>query len=55
MVPAFTTFLLFLLLIYAHPPDAGSRFGERLLETLLGVAIAYLFGLLLPPLTRRAK
>jgi len=55
VVPAFTTFLLFLLLLYAHPQDAASRFGERLLETLLGVAIAYLFGLLLPPLTRRAK
>ena len=55
VVPAFTTFVVFLLLLYAHPQDAASRFGERLLETLLGVAIAYLFGLVLPPLTRRAK
>ena len=55
VIPAFTTFLVFLLLLYANPQDAASRFGERLLETLLGVAIAYLFGLVLPPLTRRAK
>lgn len=55
VVPAFTTFLVFLLLLYADPQDAASRFGERLLETVLGVAIAYLFGLVLPPFTRRAK
>ena len=55
VVPAFTTFLVFLLLLYADPQDAASRFGERLLETLLGVAIAYLFGLVLPPPARRAK
>jgi fusaric acid resistance family protein len=53
VVPAFTTFLVFLLLLYSHPQDAASRFGERVLETLLGVAIAYLFGLVLPALARR--
>ena len=50
VVPAFTTFLVFLLLLYSHPQDAASRFGERVLETVLGVAIAYLFGLFLPAL-----
>jgi hypothetical protein len=50
---AFTTFLVFLLLLYATPEDAGRRFDERLGETLLGVAIAYVFGLAIPALRRR--
>jgi hypothetical protein len=49
----FTTFLVFLLLLYASPQDAGRRFDERLGETLLGVAIAYVFGLAIPALRRR--
>ncbi|HKG38958.1 MAG TPA: FUSC family protein [Conexibacter sp.] len=49
----FTTFLVFLLLLYATPEDAGMRFDERLGETLLGVAIAYVFGLAIPALRRR--
>ena len=48
---AFTTLLVISLLLYAHPDDAGSRFGERVGETILGVSIAYVFGLLLPRLT----
>jgi hypothetical protein len=39
----------------ANPQDAGSRFGERVGETLLGVAIAYAFGLALPALARRRR
>jgi uncharacterized membrane protein YccC len=50
---AFTTFLVFLLLLHSDPQDAVSRFNERLLETLLGVGIAYVFGLALPKLLRR--
>jgi uncharacterized membrane protein YccC len=53
VTPAFTTFLVFLLLLYSRPQDAASRFGERVLETVLGVAIAYAFGLVLPALARR--
>lgn len=41
---------MFLLLLDARPEDTGSRFNERLLETLLGVGLAYLFGVLLPAL-----
>jgi hypothetical protein len=52
---AFTTFLVFLLLLYSDPQDAGSRFNERLVETVLGVGIAYLFGLALPKLAQRAR
>ena len=55
VTPAFTTFLVFLLLLYSRPSDAASRFNERLLETLLGVGLAYLFGLALPALTRRVR
>jgi hypothetical protein len=43
VTPAFTSFLVFLLLLHGHPEDAAARFGERLLETLLGVGIAYAF------------
>ena len=49
----FTTFLVFLLLLYSNPGDAAYRFGERVGESLLGVGLAYVFGLLLPALGRR--
>ena len=52
VTPAFTTFLVFLLLLYSHPHDAASRFDERLLETALGVGLAYFFGLALPAFVR---
>jgi uncharacterized membrane protein YccC len=53
VTPGFSTFLVFLLLLYATPETAGSRFGERLGETALGVAIAYAYGLALPRLMGR--
>lgn len=55
VTPAFTTFLVFLLLLYSHPQDAATRFSERLLETVLGVRIAYVFGLVLPALAPRQR
>ena len=48
----FTTFPVFVLLLYADPAAAGSRLGERIGETVLGVAIAYAFGLGIPLLRR---
>jgi hypothetical protein len=45
---AFTTFVVFLLLLYSDPGSAGARFDERVVETLLGVGLAYVFGLVLP-------
>jgi Fusaric acid resistance protein-like len=48
VTPAFTTFLVFLLLLYADPASADSRLIERTGETLLGIGIAYLYGLALP-------
>ncbi|MGZ4283754.1 MAG: FUSC family protein [Solirubrobacteraceae bacterium] len=52
---AFTTFLVFLLLLYSDPQTATKRFNERVLETLLGVAIAYFYGLALPALAQRRR
>lgn len=55
VTPAFTTFLVFLLLLYSRPQDAASRFTERLVETALGVGIAYVFGLALPLLAQQKR
>ena len=45
VTPAFTTFLVFLLFLTEDPDAAAARFGERMGETLLGVAIAAVFAL----------
>src|SRR4051794_4279745 len=37
----FTTFLVISLLLYGNPELAQSRFNERVLETLVGVAVAF--------------
>jgi Fusaric acid resistance protein family len=55
VTPAFTTFLVFLLLLDANPHTAASRFNERVLETVLGVGCAYAFGLALPALVKRRR
>ncbi len=55
VTPAFTTFLVFLLLLAGDPQDSASRFNERLGETVLGVGLAYLFGLALPALEARRR
>ena len=52
---AFTTLLVFLLLLHADVEQAEARFAERVGETLLGVGLAYLFGLALPTVTRRYR
>ncbi len=52
---AFTTFLVFLMLLYSDPHSTALRLNERLLETMLGVGIAYLFGLGLPALESRRR
>jgi hypothetical protein len=55
VTPAFTTYLVFMLMLYSRPQDAASRFSERLLETALGVGIAYAIGLGLPALAQRYR
>ncbi|HWJ97061.1 MAG TPA: FUSC family protein, partial [Acidimicrobiales bacterium] len=47
---AFTTFLVFVLLLAGNAAEAASRFDERLSETLLGVGLAGFFGLVIPKL-----
>lgn len=55
VTPAFTTFLILWSLLHdqATAENIKFRFSERVLETLLGVGIAYFFGLLVPTLMRR--
>jgi hypothetical protein len=48
VTPAFTTFVVFMLLLWPHPTDTVWRFWQRNLETMLGVAIALFFGLAVP-------
>jgi hypothetical protein len=50
IAPAFTTSLVFLMLLYAEPENAAHRFNERMLETMLGVGLAYFYGLAVPKL-----
>jgi hypothetical protein len=55
VTPAFTTFLVFLLLLYSHPDQASGRFWERIGETLLGVGVASVCGLIVPMLRERRR
>jgi uncharacterized membrane protein YccC len=50
VTPFFTTCLVLVMLLYADPTVANEqwRFSERVGETVLGVGLAYAFGLLLP-------
>ncbi|MDH2416283.1 FUSC family protein [Nocardioides sp. CER19] len=55
VLPTFTTFLVFVLLLARDPADAQERFWERVLETALGIAVAAVATfVVLPALTRRA-
>jgi uncharacterized membrane protein YccC len=45
---AFTTFFVYLMLVYGAPEEAAPKFHERVGETVLGVVLAYLFAWLLP-------
>ena len=53
ITPGFTTFFALSLLIYDDPSESTSRFNERVLETALGVALAYLFGLVIPAMRQQ--
>ncbi|MFJ5611307.1 FUSC family protein [Streptomyces sp. NPDC093221] len=52
LTPAYSTVLVLLLLLHAEPDQARARADERLWATIAGVALAYLFGLLLPRILR---
>lgn len=49
----FTTYLVVLMLLGEHPDQTAQKVNERIGETLLGVALAYLFGWLIPTMTAR--
>ena len=51
VTPAFTTFIALSMLLYSNPSSVQARFNERVGETLLGVGLAFVFGLALPKLT----
>jgi hypothetical protein len=55
ITPAFTTFLVLWCVLYANDTTENItyRSTERVVDTLLGVGIAYLFGLVLPTLIQR--
>ena len=57
VTPFFTTLLVLVMLLYANPTVANEqwRFAERVGETVLGVGLAYVFGLVLPGLVRRSE
>ena len=55
VAPAFTTFIVFVLLLRESPSDAGQRFGERTVETLLGVGLALFFGAVVPMVLQRRR
>ncbi len=49
----FTTFLVIALLAQAGPSEAVQGFDERVAETAAGVALAYLFGMVVPTIRGR--
>ena len=55
--PFFTTFLVLTLLLYSDATAAQERwrFNERVGETVLGVALAYFYGLAVPQILKRLK
>jgi hypothetical protein len=55
LLPTLTTFLAFVLLLYDDPGKGQDRFWERVLETVLGIAAAAVFGLLLPAVLDRQE
>ena len=52
---AFTTFLVFLLMLGGQSQDPKATFDLRMGETLLGVSLAYLFLWLLPTVSERLR
>lgn len=55
VTPAFTTAIVFLLLLYGNPQDAQHRFDERLVETAVGVGLALLFGVVVPSVRKSPR
>jgi len=52
---AFTTYVVLLSLLVTHPEQAAQKVNERIGETLIGVALAFLFGWILPVLNHTSR
>src|SRR5262249_28719304 len=52
---AFTTFLVFVMMLNGHPEETVGKFNERVGETILGVTAAYLFGWAIPVVRARLE
>lgn len=52
---AIPTLLVFVMLLSGHPEESTSKLNERVGETVLGVAAAYLFGWAVPALRQRLR
>lgn len=57
IMPAFTTFIVFFVLLYVNTPDGAVayRFSERILETAVGVVIACVFGVIIRSAARHTR
>ena len=55
ITPFFSTFLVLTLMLYGDPGEGAMRFWQRSLETLIGVALALLFGALIPYARNRRR
>lgn len=55
VTPGFTTFLALSMIIRTSPESPLDRFNERMFETLLGIAIALVFGWAVPVLLTRLR
>ena len=56
-MPAFSTFLVFWILPYGQATftNIQNRFNERVLETLLGAGLAYIFAIVVPRFIARLR
>ena len=54
VLPAFSTFVVLLLLAAGDPADVEARFLERMLATVVGVGLAFVFGLVGRPPSPKA-
>lgn len=52
---AFTTLLVLVMMLSGHPDETTSKFNERVGETVLGVAAAYVFGWAVPAIRNRLR
>jgi hypothetical protein len=55
VTPGFASFFVLLMILYGNPAASSQKLNERVGETILGVALAYAFGWLLPLLASQVR